>query len=111
MFIEGLIEHTKTFKSIGKEHWSNFEVKRDQQCYLVTAFPQDEGNSIQLDELESFKTACSEQDRFSIRSVSVVFQDSKMCLRVLIFRKDPGPSSSTPEEDSINTKTEVLAGI
>jgi hypothetical protein len=85
-FIETLIEYTKSFKSKGMEKFANFEVKLDEEFYILIAFPQDEKNTIELEELELIKKAGPEQGHLSISRVSVVFQDSKACLRVLIVR-------------------------
>ncbi len=76
----------KTFKLNEKEMLTDFEVKMDMEFYILTAFLQEEGNIIQIEELESIKQKCP--DHFSISSLSIVIQDSKFCLRVLILRNN-----------------------
>ena len=98
LFITTLIEHTKTFKSNGKEKLSDFEVNRDKECYILTAFLEEGETGLHLEELESIKAARFEQDQLSIMSVSLVFQDSKSCLRILILCNNPSSTSCTTQE-------------
>jgi hypothetical protein len=75
--IEELVLHMKSFVSDFKEKFSNFELQKDDDRYIVSA--QFEGTELTTDELCSIQSV-------SQNNVSVIFNDSKLYCKAFLAR-------------------------
>jgi hypothetical protein len=75
--VEELVLHMKSFVGDFKEKFSNFELQKDDDRYILSA--QFQGQELVAEELSSILAV-------SRNNVSVIFNDSKLYIRAFVLR-------------------------